>query len=254
MMTKTTSTLLLLLLLLKALWSVLSRARMTYRANVLARDGVIRIRSALPDGIRTGALSVAFQELGNCKQRSLGNINNKSNKRFEVALPLTPSVVAVVRRAWQPHREIWCRHVRCRDPRVVECSAMITFPGAKNQDWHHDNAYDSGEATLLSIGTALQDITDDMGPLEVVKGTHTSDDDVTDTNAAIKMTCHQDDIVAWNSSLYHRGSANASNAARVVILFTVASDGPLPDGSTYTLLDRYRDARGGFPRVSTILG
>jgi ectoine hydroxylase-related dioxygenase (phytanoyl-CoA dioxygenase family) len=223
---------------------------------VLSRDGVVHIRNSFSSATRHRVLSTAFQELGNCDGRKRGDINNSSNRRFEVAMPLTARVKSIVRDAWVRYRDVWTSYIGCTDPRVVECSAMITFPGAQDQEWHRDNSYDPAEARLLSIGIALQDITSAMGPLEVVKGTHTTTKDVSDDmeeRFGEKMTCSRDDIVAWVSSVHHRGSGNSSNEPRVVMLFTVASDGPLPDGSTYALLKKYKDGRR-FRRVSELFG
>ena len=218
---------------------------------VLEKDGIVLIPHSFPSDIRLRALATAFQELGNCKNRMLGEINNSSNKRFEVAVPLVSSVKTIVSTVWTTYKHVWTTHIGCEDPRLVECSAMITFPGSADQEWHRDNQYDPTRSRLLSIGIALQDITETMGPLEVVKNTHKTTADVQSADGH-KMTCCKIDIVAWDSSVHHRGTGNASNVPRVVLLFTVASDGPLPDGSTYTLLSRYKDGKR-FPRMSRIL-
>ena len=236
--------------------AVFAACATTAYGPLLNKNGVVHIPHYFPPSIRKRALAIAFQELGNCANRKLGEINNASNKRFEVSMPLVSAVKEIVWDVWTRYKDVWTAHIGCEDPRLVECSAMIVFPGARDQDWHRDNDYDPSESHLLSIGIALQTITEDMGPLEVVAKTHASADDVDEDIERMygeKMTCSQNDIVAWDSSLHHRGTGNTSDVPRVVLLFTIASAGPLPDGSTYTLQERYKRGKK-FPRMSEVFG
>lgn len=209
-------------------------------ADTLRRDGVVVIPNTFPRVVRQQAWSSILQAFGTCRNRITGDINQSSNKRFDVALTLTPSIQRIIRHIYARHRDVWTTCLQTDNPRLVELSALITFPGARAQDWHRDV---SGTYTrLLSIGVAMQDITSDMAPLEVVKGTHTHDDDVDDEDEiehSKKMTCTKDTIVVWDGGVHHRGSANTSDIPRIMLYFTLARDGRLPSGSTYTIKQEY---------------
>lgn len=220
-------------------------------AKILDADGVVHIPNSLPAGICGRALALIYEELGNCKGRKLGNINNASNKRIDISLQLTPTIRKIIRQVWTTHREVWTSHLRCANPRLLECSALITFPGAGAQKWHRDVEYDTTKSRLVSIGVALQDITSTMGALEAVAKTHTTRAEVPDKTGE-KMTCSEGDIVAWSSSVHHRGTANSSDVTRVVLNITFASDGTLPSGPTYSLLPRYKIGND-FPRIDSII-
>jgi ectoine hydroxylase-related dioxygenase (phytanoyl-CoA dioxygenase family) len=222
--------------------------------DILNRDGVVRIHNSMPVGLCGRTLALIYQEFGNCKGRKLGNINNASNKRVDVSLKLTPTIRRVIRHVWATHRDVWTSHLNCANPRLLECSALITFPGAGAQYWHRDVEYDTTKSRLVSIGVALQDITATMGVLEAVKKTHMTLADVSEeTERALgeKMVCSKGDIVAWSSSVHHRGTANSSDVTRVVLNITLASDGPLPVGPTYSLLPRYKIGKE-FPKIDSI--
>lgn len=224
-------------------------------ATLLERDGVVHIKNTLPSNVRHRVLAQVYQELANCKSRKIGKINNASNKRLEVSLHLTPDIKELLRHVWSEHKDVWTVHLGCSNPRLLECSAFITFPGAGAQDWHRDISYDPTKSRLLSIGVALQDVTESMGPLEVVKKTHLTTDEITEKMERVraeKMMCTKDDLIVWNSSVHHRGSRNTSDTTRVMVNITFGSDGKLPDGPTHTLLPRYKSGNN-FPRINNVL-
>lgn len=224
-------------------------------ATLLERDGVVHIRNTLPTKVRHRALALVYQELGNCKNRKIGKINNASNKRIDVSLHLTPNIKELLRHIWSDHKDVWTTHLGCSNPRLLECSALITFPGAGAQDWHRDVPYDPTKSRLLSIGIALQDVTESMGPLEVVKKTHLTTDEISKNMERVraeKMVCTKDDLIVWDSSVHHRGSRNTSDTTRVMVNVTFASDGELPEGSTYSLLPRYKSGNN-FPRINNVI-
>jgi ectoine hydroxylase-related dioxygenase (phytanoyl-CoA dioxygenase family) len=228
-------------LLVVIAYTVYASTALSY-ADILQRDGVVHIPNNLPSSLRNRAISTVYQQLGDCKGRKMGDINNVSNKRVDVSLPMYPCIKDIIRHVWTEYKTVWTAHLGCSNPRLVECSALITFPGAGAQEWHRDTHYGATKGRLLSIGVALQDITETMAPLEAVKQTHTTRDDV-DESLGELMVCSKDDLVAWDSAVYHRGTSNTSDIARVVFNMTLASDGPLPTGATYSLLPRYKHLR-----------
>lgn len=240
---KNTKVIVILAILLVCFLSCITTCRFFVdHAEILRRDGVVVIPNSFPRIVRQQAWSSILQSFGHCQGRIRGDINQSSNKRFDIALTLTPSIQRIVRYVCRKYEHIWTGHLETQNPRLVELSALITFPGAMDQDWHRDVGNTSKYAKLLSIGVALQEITSEMAPLEVVKGTHLDDDDVDDEYGTLseKLVCSKDTIVAWDGGVYHRGSRNTSDVPRIVLYFTLAQDTKrLPPGSTYTIQKEY---------------
>ena len=123
----------------------------------------------------------------------------------------------------------------------------------------------------MSIGVALQDIDNKMGPLHVYKnsvkiykntnklerkyGKNFNPPDVNDNEMGLypqlisdickklnykKKHCvsKKGDIIIWLSSIVHRGSSNTSTKTRSVFYFSLlGTNGTRPDGATYSLLE-----------------
>jgi hypothetical protein len=62
------------------------------------------------------------------------------------------------------------------DYMIVELGADIPLPGAVNQPWHRDfpmpKATREGRLTSIAINASSVDVTPDMGPFQIVPGTH----------------------------------------------------------------------------------
>ena len=202
------------------------------------------------------------------------------------------------------HAELWCKHNRvdvilpiditkkyvkkiylklkhfcdtiCPDPKLIEISAFVTYPGCHPQPWHTDNEYienkDNKEpSNIVSFGIALDNITKDMGPLELYAGSNniwkqtekyrhslykkykiskdqlTGDDyvDVYKKQAFEKLCeklnfkkksliCNKGSLVAWSNRACHRGSSNTLKR-RPVFYFSLAGKGYIPDNVKYFL-------------------
>lgn len=174
-------------------------------------------------------------------RREIGDINDADGKRFDVHLNLKGAVYEIVDEIWKTHWKLIMKTLeveRTNDITLVELSALVTRAGATNpQEWHRDVAEELDATRLLSIGVALQNITEDMGPLEIVAKSHRDilDSDIDEPDAT-KMVCKQGDLVFWDSTIYHRGGGNTSSRDRYVFYLTLAGKSRnLPDGSTYSL-------------------
>lgn len=206
----------------------------------LARDGTAVIEGVVPLELCRAASEAVDRELRN-PEREIGDIKCKI-KRENVHMPLEdPVLKKVYDILYARSCDAWAAHLGCRNPRVVEWTCLLTVAGAKPQEWHRDVSYAPEEARMISVGVALQDIDADMGPLEVVLGTHRNDTEepVGDVPAGKRMTCRAGDIVAWDASVVHRGGANTTRT-RKIVLITVAGPGPLPEGSTYSIKEKYK--------------
>ena len=146
-------------------------------------------------------------------------------------------------------------------------------PGAQAQALHADTApakMRACEAATLKVQLALVRVTADMGPLEVVPGSHLrhsgggtplphpsspaqedspsgGNDSVADTAIsaeadepllALPILVRPGDVTIYWSSLQHRGGANANAAGSVRPTFHMAAigEGGAPTGMPYTVL------------------
>jgi len=131
------------------------------------------------------------------------------------------------------------------DVRLVECGYLTSEPGAKAQALHADTApakMRACEAPALKIQLALVEVSEAMGPLEAVPGSHehvpstnesAEDDDVT---LALPVLVQPGDATIYWSSLQHRGGANRGERVRPTFHIAVIGDGGAPTGMPYTVL------------------
>jgi hypothetical protein len=68
--------------------------------------------------------------------------------------------------------------------KIKECAVFITYPGCYPQGWHSDTYLDKVNtteqqkyATLMSLGVALEDTDETLGPLEAILGTNNLNQD-----------------------------------------------------------------------------
>lgn len=69
------------------------------------------------------------------------------------------------------------KHMFGEDYMVVELGSDIPLPGAKNQPWHRDfpmpdETRNEKRLTSIAINASSVDVTPDMGPFQIVPGTH----------------------------------------------------------------------------------
>ena len=214
-------------------------------ASILRRDGILHLRGVVPAELCEQARQQVAQLILR-PDRETGNIKEAHN-RVDLHLPLEGACRRVAQTVWHAHRDAWASHVGDPNPDVTEYSCIVSWPGARGQPWHSDTPYNTKHARMLSVGVALQDVTEEMGPLEAVPGTHRSKKRVPPSKTCRKlcrrMTCGAGDVVAWDSSAVHRGSSNRSTRARAMLIvsFTNAVDGKsCPSGPVYSRLKKYK--------------
>ena len=158
--------------------------------------------------------------------------------------------------------------------RVVECGFLTSEPGAQAQAFHADTAparLHACEARTLKVQLALVDVTADMGPLEVVPGSHEDDfsfsskkeglaeevvaalgqDESSSSSGvdasavekkeeepilALPILVRAGDATIYWSSLHHRGGANTANSKRPTFHIAAIGEGGAPTGMPYTVL------------------
>ena len=226
----------------------------------LYRDGYLIIPNMLSSNECDDILNtIKSVEKGNPK---FGNIHANKNRK-DMMLPVY-KVKSHIKKIYEKYKDLWNKITP--NPILCECSSLISYPNAKHQIWHTDTSYKSGDATLVSIGIALQDIDENMGPLHVFKGSteiydKSKNDDSSSSSSSssssgkqsVENICKQlnyeevhclakkGDLVIWLSSVVHRGSKNTSNKSRSVFYFSLlSSKGNRPNGSTYSLIKNYK--------------
>lgn len=165
----------------------------------------------------------------------LGNIQTRKNRK-DMMLPVY-RVKKYIKKIYKKTEDIW--NYITPNPILCECSSLISYPGAKHQPWHSDTEFRKGDANLVSIGIVLDDVTEDMGPLHVKKGSNKDYGKKERKYKEIQCTANKGDMVVWLSSTVHRGSENISNTRRPVFYFSLlGSDGNRPRGATYSLIHK----------------
>ena len=150
---------------------------------------------------------------------------------------------------------------------LAELGALVSEPGAKNQEWHADTAHTGPtEPDCICCFITLQETPASMGPTQLIPQTHTVDfhtstlsnfppKGLLPTTLQPKSMqngfCSSGDALLMDCRLYHRGSANTytlkndcdlNEGKRVVFYFTVRSSRePRPAGFLFTILKELND-------------
>ena len=148
------------------------------------------------------------------------------------------------------------------DSKLLETSSFTTFKGALQQRFHHDGDIPNPNDNAFTFGIALDDFTEDMGPLEYYAKSHkksenallsiakkynlphdpyTSDDEANDDPSngykynieeeackkinlsKIKCTCKKGALTIWSWKVFHRGGEN-TNKNRPMFYFSLKNN------------------------------
>ena len=105
------------------------------------------------------------------------DIVDSPRHRHSFPVQLNPGVDAVLRGVVGGKNAAFFQELCGADGILVELSALVTFPGASGQSLHTDIPFNAlpeneGVPPLCSVFVALQDISREMGPTMILKGTH----------------------------------------------------------------------------------
>jgi ectoine hydroxylase-related dioxygenase (phytanoyl-CoA dioxygenase family) len=231
--------------------------------NTFQKYGCIIIPNMLSTKDCDSIIKIISKEERN-KNNETGLIHS-NYKRKDLMIPLSKSEIYI--RNIYNKINFFCDKIVPK-PRVVESSSLISYPGSFPQIWHTDTHHTSkDEGNLVSFGIALDNITDDMGPLEVYLGSNKmynqdkyslmEKNNVKEDNLENmfddgskyqsleelcrklnykkqKCICTKGSLVIWYSKVVHRGGAN-KNKKRPVFYFSLLGTGTTPEGATYSL-------------------
>ena len=212
-------------------------------------------------------LELVLKNAKDSKNVKYGNINSNYKREdriinIEKGIPHIKNIYDKIR--------TFCEIV-LKDCKVVECSSLVSYPGCYPQIWHQDTEYNKKDGNLVSFGLALDDITPDMGPLEIYLESnkiykdyddlceeHGLSDDKYNLNDKIDdgikkqpsedlckilkfkkgiCSCSKGSLIIWSSKIIHRGGENKKKM-RPIFYFSLLGKGKKPEGSTYSLFGK----------------
>ena len=234
----------------------------TLYADKLKDDGYIIIES-LVSSKHTNKLRKLVWNTVEKSEVEVGNINTTLGSRVDLHLPITKSARIVIDEVYQHLKHVFDEFDT--DPAMIEHSCFLNFPGSHPQNWHQDvSPHDiQNGGKLFTIGVALIDILEEMGPLQVIPQSHRveklqEDLNQRECNYAFEAFCgyfHDDvphkswtakrgDVFVWDSALLHRSGPNRSTALRPIYYFSVLlKTDSIPEGSTHSIMMKYRTSR-----------
>jgi len=124
---------------------------------------------------------------------------------------------------------------------LVEIASIFVHPQAAAQFLHPDTTYKKGDVRFVSVFIALQNITEEMGPLRLVPRSHRCQTLTEDGESmAMPLPLSAGSAVLMDSRTIHGGGNHTGNLSRGVFYFTwaePASEGAkhLQTGATYAL-------------------
>ncbi len=207
--------------------------------RALHADGIISLRGAFPrawaEQMREDMMAAFWSGI----QRSRGAIG-RGPRRWYVGMH-PQELTGFVELASHPWVMALSEAVLGHDYQIVEVGLDVPFQGAKFQPWHRDfpsppETYEQRRFMSLAFNLSGVDVTEDMGPFEVVPGTQYDDgrtwkdamfppEDLWPGFAArgVRKYPRMGDISARSAVAIHRGTAHASPIARPVLVLGMDS-------------------------------
>ena len=222
----------------------------TEAVRVLNLHGVVVVAGVLPRA-ETDALHAQI-DVWPVNAEGTSASTRQPHRRRHQALPMFRNASGVAVRSLRDRLDdVLARALGTLAVRYVECGYLTSEPGAQAQALHADTApakMRACEAATLKVQLALVQVTGDMGPLEVVPGSHLRHSSSEGNNSvaaeadepvlALPILVRPGDVTIYWSSLKHRGGANADAAGSVRPTFHMAAigEGGAPTGMPYTVL------------------
>lgn len=227
--------------------------------NEMTKNGAIVIPNILSNSDCDSILKI-IEEEKNCNTNFHQEIRSNQNREY-IMLPLQNTIPFVTKIYMQLKH--FCDTL-LPNPKLLETSSFTTYKGSLQQRFHVDGIW-KGDYNTFTFGIALDDITEDMGPLEFFIGSHNISSDISidsisdkynlpideytreqemiddpidgyqynileEACKAInlknkKCTCKKGSLIIWSWQVIHRGTEN-NNKIRPIFYFTM-KDGNL---------------------------
>jgi hypothetical protein len=216
-------------------------AEITGHVDTLYRDGITVLRSAFSREWIERMREDMMEAFWSAIQRPRGAVGRGPRRWYvEVHPQAFCGFVDLVTHPW-----VTAMSEAVLGPRyeIVEIGFDTPFQGAKNQPWHRDfpsprDTYEGRRITSLAFNLTGVDVTPDMGPFEIAKGTQWDDGrewqhqmfppkDLWSRFAerAVRTFPHAGDMSCRSALTIHRGTEHASPIARPVLVLGVDAPG-----------------------------
>lgn len=136
-----------------------------------ASEGMLEMRDVLPVGV-TAALNAHVNAQFNESRLDEADVTSYGKARRHLKLQLFDGPVANALQQALPKLEPVIEAALGPDCILTECTALIVDAGSDCQPLHADTMW-TPHAEVLAVFLALQDVTSDMGPTQMLPKTHT---------------------------------------------------------------------------------
>src|SRR3954464_14163167 len=207
----------------------------------LYRDGIVGEKAAFArewvEQLREDMLTAFWEAI-----RRPGGAVGRGPRRWYIELH-PEAISGFVDLVSHPWVTTMCEAVLGPRYEIVEIGFDTPFQGAKNQPWHRDfpsprETYEEHRITSLAFNLTGVDVTQDMGPFEIAKGTQWDDGREWDhqmfppkhlwpryAERAVRTYPKAGDVSCRSALTLHRGTEHASPIARPVLVLGVDAPG-----------------------------
>lgn len=218
-------------------------------SDALYRDGLVGLRSALPPEWADRMLADFEVLYAEAEQQDLSS--SPSGRRGRVArgpgeepkryyFAVHPERLSgFLDLVTHPVLDALCRNVLGDDYQFVEVGFDVALPGAVTQPLHRDfpipaETKATGRLSSLAVNATCVDVTPEMGPLEIVPGSHFDDDREFEQGMRVPRAMYgryldrveprmasRGDVSVRTGLTIHRGTGNSSARQRPVMILGV---------------------------------
>lgn len=213
------------------------------------RDGIVALKGALPPQWADGMLADFEILYGEAERRDHAAGDGSGRGRVprgpgedarRYYLAVHPERLRGFRElVTHPLVDAVCRDVLGDDYQYVEVGFDVALPGAVRQPLHRDfptpqETLASGRLSSLAINATCVDVTPEMGPLEIVPGSHFDDSADFEQGMCVPRALYRryddrierrmakrGDVSVRTGLTVHRGTANTSSQPRPVMILGV---------------------------------
>ena len=231
-------------------------------ATLLSDHGIVKIRQLVSGSLCTPLLdqinAVPLHSQGT------GATTRQPYRRRHQALPMTNGASGAAADELRRHVLPIAHASLGGAGTTLECGYLTSEPGALAQNFHSDTAPAAlrrCEAALIKVQLALVSVSADMGPLEVIPGSHLSPaggvheagrsrpgggrgggrgggaprEAPASAADAVAIEVEPGDVTLYDASVLHRGGRNSATRSRPTFQISLAGEGAAPTGIPYTV-------------------
>lgn len=238
---------------------VSSADRLQWKADALrhlSESGLLLLRDVVPKSNCTEALRYAMSSAGTPGEAAFEYVHDPKHRHHLRVMPEEPALAPALTSVLKVVGEVLMDQLE-RQEKLIELAMFLSNPGAEAQEMHEDAPFEK-VAPSYSVFLFLTDVRDASdGPLEVVPRSHSDStvrshikefmelqritregwvvademmepvEDVKSHKIEQQLLASAGDVVVYDGSLFHRGSAVTGKHTRGVLYMTFVGSGPL---------------------------